>query len=139
MSIGIFTDKSHVPCEEEVLEVLSSAESSWKNLIKFIESNYSISGDFKFYGKNFGWALRYRKSGRVLISMYPGKDEFTVQIILNLKEVYETLKLNIDPKIKKYIEEKPAIREGKWIYIKISPDTDLNDIKEIIEVRSPIK
>lgn len=71
MSKGIFTDKNHIPGQSEVAEVLSTAEPLWNSLCEFIEGNYKIKGEFKFYGKNFGWALRYRKSGKVLISMYP--------------------------------------------------------------------
>jgi hypothetical protein len=111
----------------------------WDNLVNFIENNYKIKGEFKFYGKNFGWALRYRKSGKVLISIYPGKEEFMVQIILNGKEVKNALKLNIAPETKKIIKGKPSVREGKWIYLPVIPDMNLTDIKKLILVRSPIK
>ena len=139
MSKGIFTDKSHEPTEKEVFEFISSAKPLWDSLISFIENNYKIKGEFKFYGKNFGWALRYRKSGKVLISIYPGKDEFMVQIILNGKEVENALKLDITPETKKIIIEKPPIHEGKWIYLKVTPNTSLTDIESLIFVRSPIK
>jgi hypothetical protein len=139
MSKGIFTDKNHEPTEEEIFDAISSATPLWDSLISFIETNYKIKGEFKFYGKNFGWALRYRKSGRVLISIYPGKDEFVVQIILNGEEVEKALQLDITPETRKIIVENPPIREGKWIYLKITPDTSLADIKNLILVRSPIK
>lgn len=53
-----------------------------------------------------------------------------IQIILNKKQVEDSLKLEIDPKIKKIIEKKPAIREGKWIYL-VVPGTKLKDIKNL--------
>jgi len=138
MSKGIFTDKSHQPSEKEVFLAISSAKSLWCSLINFIENNYKIKAEFKFYGKNFGWALRYRKSGKVLISMYPGNHEFMVQIILNEKEVKKALLLNISPETRKIIIEKPPIREGKWIYLKVTPNTSLTDIENLILVRSPL-
>ncbi len=136
---GIFTDKNCKPTEKEVFEAVSSARALWDNLIEFIETNYKIKGEFKFYGKNFGWALRYRKYGKVIISIYPGRDEFTVQIILNGKEVEKALQMDITSETKKIIIEKPPIREGKWIYLKITPDMSLMDIQNLILVRSPIK
>lgn len=139
MSKGIFTDKSYKPTEKEVFDNLSSAKPLWDSLISFIENNYKIKGEYKFYGKNFGWALRYRKSGKVLISIYPGKDEFMTQIILNGKEVENVLELDITPETKKIIIEKPPIREGKWIYLKVTANENLEDIKNLILVRSPIK
>lgn len=139
MSKGIFTDKSHRPTEKEVFKVISSAKLLLDSLINFVEDNYKITGEFKFYGKNFGWALRYRKSGRVLISLYPGKDEFLAQIILNGKEVDKALKMDISQKTRKVIIETPSIREGKWIYLKVTPETSLMDIKNLILIRSPLK
>ena len=105
MSKGIFTDKNHKPTEEEVCKSISTTKPLWNNLISFIESNYKIKGEFKFYGKNFGWALRYRKSGKVLISIYPREDEFMVQIILNGKEVENALKLDISQNEENYHRE----------------------------------
>lgn len=35
MAKGVFTDKSHMPTQNEVSEKLSSAESSWKSMINF--------------------------------------------------------------------------------------------------------
>ena len=134
MSKGIFTDKNYKPTNEEVLNAISYAKPLWDNLINFIENNYKIKGEFKFYGKNFGWALRYRKSGKVLISLYPGKDEFMIQIILNGIEVENALKLNLTPETTRIIVEQPSIREGKWIYLKITPNSNLQVIQNLILV-----
>jgi len=139
MSKGIFTDKNHKPTEKEVYEVISSIKPLWEDLISFIEDNYKISGEFKFYGKNFGWALRYRKSGKVIISIYPGENEFMAQIILNGEEVKNALKSDISSETKEIIENKEPIREGKWIYLKVTSKTGLSDIKDLILVRSPLK
>jgi hypothetical protein len=139
MSKGVFTDKTHRPTETEVIEAISTVKTLWNNLTSFIEDNYKIAGEYKFYGKNFGWALRYRKSGRVLISLYPGKDEFMVQIILNGGEVEKALKLDLTPDTRKIIEETAPIREGKWIYLNVNPEKDVNDIKNLISVRSPLR
>ncbi len=139
MSKGAFTDKNHKPNEKEVFEAISSANLQWNSLINFIEDNYKIKGEFKFYGKNFGWAVRYRKSGKVLLSVYPGRDEFMVQIILNGEEVKKALELDLHPDTREIIENKPPIREGKWIYLKVTPNMSLRDIEGLILVRSPIK
>lgn len=139
MSKGSFTDKNHEPSEDEICEALASVKPLWNDLREFIEDNYKISGELKFYGKNFGWALRYRKSGRVLVSMYPGINEFTVQIILNGKEVGKAMELDLEADTMKVIENTEPIREGKWIYINVTSETGLRDVEDLISVRSPIK
>jgi hypothetical protein len=139
MSKGTFTDKDHKPAENEIFDVIAFSWPLWDNLTDFIEDNYNIKGEFKFYGKNFGWALRYRKSGRVLISLYPGNEGFMVQIILNGDEVKKALELDLDLETRKVIVETAPIREGKWIYLEMGSDTSLNDIKKLIMVRSALK
>ena len=101
MSKGTFTNKNHKPTESEIFDVIALYRPLWDNLTDFIVDNYNIKGEFKFYGKNFGWALRYRKSGRVLISLYPGKKGFMIQIILNGDEIKKALKLDLDQKQEK--------------------------------------
>lgn len=139
MSKGIFTEKIHEPSEDEIFEALLSVKPLWDDLREFIEDNYKISGELKFYGKNFGWALRYRKSGRVLVSMYPGSGEFIVQIILNGKEVEKAMELDLEPDTMKVIVDTDPIHEGKWIYINVTSETDLSDVEDLISVRSPLK
>ncbi|KAF5089122.1 DUF3788 domain-containing protein [Methanobacterium aggregans] len=139
MSKGIFTEKIHEPSEDEIFEALLSVKPLWDDLREFIEDNYKISGELKFYGKNFGWALRYRKSGRVLVSMYPGSGEFIVQIILNGKEVEKAMELDLEPDTMKVIVDTEPIHEGKWIYINVTSETDLSDVEDLISVRSPLK
>jgi hypothetical protein len=139
MSKGSFTDKNHEPSEDEIFEALALVKPLWDDLRGFIEDNYKISGELKFYGKNFGWAVRYRKSGRVLVSMYPGTDEFTVQIILNGKEVEKAMELSLEPDTMKVIGETEPISEGKWIYLNVTSETGLRDVEDLISVRSPLK
>jgi len=52
MSKGSFTDKNHEPSEDEICEDLASVKPLWNDLREFIEDNYKISGELKFYGKN---------------------------------------------------------------------------------------
>lgn len=62
-----------------------------------------------------------------------------IQIILNGDEIKKALKLDLDSETRKVIDETNPIREGKWIYLEVGPDTNLNDIKKLIMVRSTIK
>ena len=71
--------------------------------------------------------------------MYPGINEFTVQIILNGKEVEKAMEMDLEPDTMKIIEETEPIREGKWIYINLTSETGLRDVEDLISVRSPIK
>lgn len=40
-----------------------------ERLAQFVTDNYQIESDFAFYGKNYGWAMRFRRGGKALLSM----------------------------------------------------------------------
>ena len=80
MSIGAFTDKNHQPTDTEVFETIGPMLQAWQALVQFIRENYRVQEDFKFmYGEKYGWALRFRTSGKLLTSLYPARKGFTVQ------------------------------------------------------------
>jgi hypothetical protein len=139
MSKGVFKEKNNKPTDNDIYTSLEDAKPVWDTLISFLEDNYQISGELIFYGKNFGWAQRYRKAGRVLIAIYPRKAEFLVQIILNEKEIEDVLKTDITTETKKIIMDTNMIREGKWIYLTVTDESDLNDVKHLIKARYPLK
>ena len=136
MAIGTFTDKEHRPTEEEVLAAVGSTRPWWEKLPRFIADNYRIKEDFAFYGKNYGWALRFRKGGKALLSLYPGQDSFTVQIILGQTESEKALSLDIGSKVRKTIEDARQFAEGRWLFMKVESEQDLADVKHLLMVKS---
>nr|MDO8080937.1 DUF3788 domain-containing protein [Candidatus Freyarchaeota archaeon] len=136
MSIGVFVDKEHQPTMEEIFAVLGSKRSLWEKLTKFVADNYRTKDDFAFYGKNYGWAVRFRKGGKALLSLYPGKESFTVQIILGQTEAEKASSLNLSSKVRKTLEDAHQYSEGRWLFIKIESEQDLNDIQKLLILKA---
>ena len=82
MGIGVFVDKGRKPTTRGILATLGSRRRLWEELIRFIAENYRVDGDLIFGGKNYGWALRYRKGGKALTTIYPARESFVVQIVI---------------------------------------------------------
>jgi len=56
----------------------------WEALVGHIRATYNTREDFRFcYGRQYGWALRFRSKASLLTALYPAKNSFTVQVILN--------------------------------------------------------
>ena len=136
MAIGIFTDKLHQPTTEEIYAAVGSKQPLWENLTAFIVDSYRLKSDFAFYGKNYGWALRFRKAGKALLSLYPGQESFTAQIIVSQAQAEKALSSGLGKKASKIIEDAHPYPEGRWIFIKIESEQDLNDVKQLLMVKS---
>jgi hypothetical protein len=136
MAIGVFTDKLHQPTTEEIHAAIGSKRQLWENLTNFIEDNYRLKSDFAFYGKNYGWALRFRKAGKALLSLYPGQNSFTAQIIVSQTQAEKALSSGLSKKASKIIEEAHPYPEGRWLFLKVESEQDLNDVKQLLGVKS---
>jgi hypothetical protein len=135
MSIGIFNDKKSCPDNNKIINVLGKKKNVWIEFIDFIRENSSKLEDLRFYGKNYGWALRFRKNNKVLISLYPSKDSFIAQIILGKTESETALKSSLDMKIKKIIEGATEFKEGRWLFIPVKNRKDIKDVKYLLSLK----
>jgi hypothetical protein len=138
MSIGIFKDKTSQPSDRDVLEAIGGTRPLWESLEQFVLDHDGVQGEFKYYGKNYGWAVRFKKSGKALLSLYPGEKNFTVQLVLGQKEFERSEDLNLGKKIRNIIAKAHPYPEGRWLYIKVKSKRDATDVEQLllIKVRS---
>ena len=140
MSIGAFVDKQHPPTIEAMIVAVRSKRPLWERLTQFIEENYRVKRDFAFYGKNYGWALRFRSGGRTLAAFYPGTGSFTVQIIIGQAQLEEALQLRLGAKVRGILRNARAFTEGRWLFIPVESEQDCRDVEHLVRVRAnPLK
>ncbi len=139
MAIGIFTDKERKPTIAEIVAAIGSQKPLWENLDSFMAESYKLKGDFAFYGKNYGWALRFRKAGKALLSLYPGREAFTAQVIIGQEQAEKALSAGLSEKAIKIIEDAHPYPEGRWLFIKVESEQDLNDIKQLLTAKTQLK
>ena len=140
MSIGYFLDKEHQPTEKEIETVLGSSHRLWRTLIDFIAENYQIPPEINFGGKNYGWNLWYRKSGKSLVSLYPQKESFVAQIVLGRDQTEEALSMKFCKSVGKLVQETPRLHDGKWLFIPVKSETELKDVEKLLLLKKrPVK
>jgi hypothetical protein len=139
MSKGFFTDKTSKPTNYNISKIIGKAKINWEYILNYITTELNLKGDFKFYGINYGWALRFKKSGKSIISLYPDKDCFTIQVILNKTQIESALSENLNEKLVKTIRNTNEFNEGKWIFIRIDKESDMRDILVLVKIRIKIK
>lgn len=137
MSISAFTDKNHLPTEEEIRAAVSPRLEEWDKLIQYIRETYAPEEDWKFlYGKKYGWALRFRIKGKLFTSLYPAESGFAVQIILSQPDVEKALKMNPGENVRTAIEKATPYEEGRWLFITIESDSGIRDVQSLLSIKS---
>jgi hypothetical protein len=136
VAIGIFIDKNRKPKETEILEAIGLRISVWEKLISYIREKYLAQEDFKFmYGKNYGWALRFRIKGKLLVALYPLKSGFTAQVILNPEAIRKSQKMKLGKNVRETIARAHPYPEGRWLFIHVKSGKDFRDIQLLLELR----
>jgi hypothetical protein len=135
MTIGFFTDKEYQPTETAVLEALGAKRVRWEELTQFIADNYPIPGEWNFGGKNYGWNLWYRKSGKTLVTLYPQKGYFVAQIVLGKDQVEQALALKLGKNAGTVLTETPQLHDGRWLFIKVKAARDVKDIQQLLQIK----
>jgi hypothetical protein len=140
MSIGIFTDKERQPGQVEIQAALGLAYPLWERLVRFIEDAYGLPGEISFGGRKYGWNIWYRKGGKSLASIYPQGGGFTVQIVLGREQVEKVAGLELGDGVRTVFENTPQLHDGRWLFIPVQSERDVQDIEQIVLVRrKPIR
>ena len=137
MPAGVFTDKKIQPSTDEIQHSMGASLPIWQVLVANIRETYSVLEDFKFlYGKNYGWALRFRIKGKLLVNLYPNRDCFTAQINLSPDAVERTLGMGLGCHAHEAIASAHPYPEGRWVFIPVDSEADRQDILRLLRLRA---
>ncbi len=136
MGIGLFTDKGHQPTDAQVLEAIGPQLPLWRALVNFVQDQYPVQEDFRFlYGKNYGWALRFRLKGKPLVSLYPTQGGFTAQVILSPEAIEKAQSMKLSKNVQQAIARAHPYPEGRWLFISVESEKDMRDIQRLVALR----
>lgn len=132
MPQGAFTDKKYHPIVDQINAALGGSAALWNDIAGFVRGNYGVKEEMKFYGKNYGWALRFRKGGRALVSLYPLQGSFKAQIVLNEEAYKKAMKLSLGVRLKKTMRAAHPYPDGRWLFIPVKTRGDVDRVKKLI-------
>lgn len=136
MAVGTFVEKEHQPTMREISTSVGSMKDLWDSLERFVAENYRTKRDFAFYGKNYGWAVRFRKGGKALLSMYPVEGSFTVQIVLGETPAKKAYSLRLGKNAKNVLGRAHQFPEGRWLFIRVISKQDIRDIQQLLLLKT---
>jgi hypothetical protein len=130
-------DGTHIPTEEEITDFIGEpAKGAWVKLRRFLEENYDIVPEMIF-DKKHGWDVRYRKSGKTLITLTPEKGAVRILIVLGKEESEKALSMQNEFSLKMYklIENTKQLHDGRWLWIRLFHTKDAEDIEKLLPIK----
>lgn len=131
-------EKEKLPSDEDMrIFIGSKFVKEWSELKEFLENNYDIVPETVFYGKKYGWTVRYRKSGKTLCSLFPEAGSFTILIVLGSNEVgkVEEILNELAPVLRNQYSNTGQLRDGRWLWITMSEAMSIEDIKKLLQIK----
>ncbi len=128
---------THEPLEEEIVQFIGEpAQEAWVKLKRFLQESYGIVPEMNF-SKKYGWHIRYRKSGKTLVTLFPEKGAFTALVVLGREESEKALSMQseLSPKMHKLIENTTQLHDGRWLWIRVLDDNDGGDIEKLLLIK----
>ena len=136
MSIGIFTEKHRRPKAPEILATVGPALERWNELTDWIVETFPAQHELKFmYGSKYGWARRFEVHGTLLTALYPVRNGFTAQLILNRTALEQASLLRLGKNAQLAMEQAHLYTEGKWLFIPVESNRDMENIKRLLTVK----
>jgi len=136
MSISVFSEKLAPPTTEQLRDALGECLPWWDRITGFMQEAYQLPGLLTFGGKNYGWNLWYKRGSRPLLSLYPRSGGLTAQIVLGKKEVEQAVTLPLGEHIARVLRETTPFHDGLWMFIPLESLQDVEDILQLIQVKS---
>jgi hypothetical protein len=131
-------NKDPLPSYDEIRNFIGDiAVRQFDRLVKFVEENYNFNKEVYFGGKNYGVMLRFRKSGKTLLSIFPEKNGFSIVLVYGRKEIeqFENRKNEYSSFITSIYDATKQYHDGKWLLIRIEDDRYLNELIEMIKIK----
>jgi hypothetical protein len=135
MSYSVFCERKQKPLEEQIVKSVGNKFNKWDEIDSYMMNVIKAKSAYKFYGKNYGWALGYAKNSKSIISLYPLLNDFTIQMIIKKEHEKKIINIITDKEIIDYIKNKKESHEGKWIFLNYSKINSLASVKKMIDVK----
>lgn len=137
LSLSAFTEKKQRPTEEAARSAIGDLLPWWDALVTHIRHTYACQEDWAFlYGRSYGWGLRFRSRRVLLTNLFPGAGGLTVQINLSPEGVEQARSLATGPGVGLAVERAHPYPEGRWLYIPVTSEADLQDVQALLELRA---
>lgn len=132
-------DFKYVPTEYEMNEYINN--DLWEEFCRYMEQSYHAILKFEFSkcSWEYGWNIKFKKSGRTYCTVYPRENYFTVLIVIGKKEKewVEAAFYDFSDEIQQLYKETKEGNNQKWLMIDLEDaGKRYEDVKKLIEIRN---
>ncbi len=130
--------KEPLPSFEEIRSFIGEpAVNVFDRLISFLDQHYDFTREIYFGGKNYGVMVRYRKSGKTLLGIFPERNGFSIVLVYGKKEValFEANRLNFSQYLCQIFDNTKQYHDGRWLLIRVEDEQYYDQLLKMIAIK----
>jgi hypothetical protein len=138
MPTGAFLDPQRPPSRPELQAVLGPSVVAWDRLIGWVEATYGLTGEPIHFGRESGWSLRFRRSGRALLTLTPMADgSVRALVVVGPTAWAQVGDIELSPVVRAAWEAAKPYPDGRWLWLPLTDDAVLADVERLVALKSP--
>ena len=126
------------PSKEELINIAKN-NAVLKKLCAFIEAEMNAAHriDHSTCPMAPGWNLKYKKGGRAVCTIYPGKDECGVMITLNRErlEAFRAMGKAFGKTLRNLEARTTPLNGAKWLSVNVVDEEGLAEAKKLLKLK----
>lgn len=138
-SEGAFLDSTAAPPSEgEIAAAVGPTWPLWQRLQAWVGATYGVSGEPLFTGREHGWALRFRRSGKALLTLAPrAEGGFRALVVIGPSHWDAVEALPLTPRVRATWTQAKPYPDGRWIFTEVPDGATVRDLEQLIALKSP--
>jgi hypothetical protein len=136
MESSVFMDKSVMPTDEDLQDVVRDAYPLWTEIRNQVYEQYPTAiEEWNFPGKKYGWSFRIKDKKRAIVYLLPREGYFKVAFVFGGRAADDILTSDIADSIKIELRNARVYAEGRGIRIDVREKQILGDIMKLIQIK----
>lgn len=131
-------DPNTTPGAHDVAATVRSGRPRWDRLVDWIGTTYGVVGEPLCSGHDSGWVLRFRRSGKALLTLSPRADGgFEALVVIGPSAWESVASVPLSPTIREAWDAARPYPDGRWLFLDVTDDGIVGDIERLIALKSP--
>lgn len=127
-------NKDNIPMQEDVVSYINNQCFQMFHDYLTTDLKLKVKLEYSSCSLEKGWNIKYKKSGRNIIIVYPKSGFFRVLIALKINHELDFLN-ECQPYVKEVYENTDALNGSKWLIFDINDQNILGDIYSLIKFK----
>ena len=135
---GALLDRECVPSLEDFAVACGPGRRWFDRLVQWLGTTYGAVGEPLYSGRESGWTLRFRRSGRALLTLMPLEDGRLRALVVVGPSAWQAVAgARLSEPIRAAWAAATPYPDGRWLWPIVDSEAVLEDIERLVTLKSP--